>query len=130
MNSSKEIVFVYNSKIRNEYELHLKGELKPKDTYNTYTTLRIENAKPERTYKMIIFIKERNEDKNLSETLEINIKIKKDQEQEKINKANKLLYEFKVNGLDIKEIIEVIIEKNFDYIEIKEYVKEKKENKS
>lgn len=107
--------------------------MKPNDTYNAYTTLRIENAKPEQTYKMVIFIKERNENNNLSEALEINIKIKKDQEQEKIDKAKKLLYELKVDGLnekEIKEIIEVIIEKNFDYIDIKEWVKEKKRTKA
>lgn len=130
INSSKEFIFFSNSKNSNEYELPLKGELKPNDTYNAYTTLRIENAKPEQTYKMVILIKERNENNNLSEALEINIKIKKDQEQEKIDKANKLLYELKVDGLNKKEIIEVIIEKNFDYIDIKEWVKEKKRTKA
>ena len=79
---------------------------------------------------MVILIKERNENNNLSEALEINIKIKKDKEQEKIDKANKLLYELKVDGLNKKEIIEVIIEKNFDYIDIKEWVKEKKRTKA
>ena len=130
INSSKEFIFFSNSKNSNEYELHLKGELKPNDTYNTHTTLRIENAKPEQTYKMVIFIKERNENNNLSEPLEINIKIKKEQEQEKIDKAKKLLYELKVDGLNINEIIEVIIEKNFDYIDIKDWVEEKKRTKA
>ena len=104
--------------------------MKPNDTYNAHTTLRIENAKPDQTYKMVIFIKEKNENNNLSEALEINIKIKKDQEQKKIDKANKLLYELQVDGLNKKEIIEVIIEKNFDYIDIKEWVEEKKRTKA
>ena len=77
MNSSREINFLTDSKIIDKFELSLNGELKPNDTYNAIAHLNIINAKPEQIYKMIIYVREKGHDRNISEPLEINIKIKK-----------------------------------------------------
>ena len=131
INSSKEINFFGNSKKIDEYELSLYGEVKPNTSFNGNACLNIINAKPEKIYKMIIYVRERGQDKNISEALEINIKIKRDLEQERINKANKIYEEIKKDFpeneqlINKKEIISKLLNNNFNKDLIKNEIKNK-----
>ena len=80
---------------------------------------------------MIIYVRERGQNKNISEALEINIKINRDLEQERMNKANKIYEEIKKDFpkneqlINKKEIINKLIHNNFNKDLIKNEIKNK-----
>ena len=128
--SSKFINFSFNSKVIDKFELPLKEELKPNDTYSATTLLSITNAKHEQKYKMVFYVREKGADKNLSEAYEINIKIT-DFEQERNVKANKIYEEIKKEYpnneqlLNKNEIINKLLNNNFNKNEIKNEINNK-----
>ena len=128
--SSKFINFSFNSKVIDKFELPLKEELKPNDTYSATTLLSITNAKHEQKYKMVFYVREKGADKNLSEAFEINIKIT-DFEQERNVKANKIYEEIKKEYpnneqlLNKNEIINKLLNNNFNKNEIKNEINNK-----
>ena len=128
--SSKDINFSFNSKVIDKFELPLKEELKPNDTYSATTLLSITNAKHEQKYKMVFYVREKGADKNLSEAFEINIKII-DFEQERNVKANKIYEEIKKEYpkneqlLNKNEIINKLLNNNFNKNEIKNEINNK-----
>ena len=126
-NSSDEIYFFGNSKNIDELELTMDGELQPNNEQNTAITLNIKNGQPDQIYKMIIYVREKNKDKNISEPFELNIKINKaeDPNQQRINIANKI-YEEILNEYPNHEklinknaIINKLLNNNLDKDEIK-----------
>ena len=128
--SSKFINFSFNSNVIDKFELPLKEELKPNDTYSATTLLSITNAKHEQKYKMVFYVREKGADKNLSEAFEINIKII-DFEQERNVKANKIYEEIKKEYpnneqlLNKNEIINKLLNNNFNKNEIKNEINNK-----
>ena len=128
--SSKDINFSFNSNVIDKFELPLKEELKPNDTYSATTLLSITNAKHEQKYKMVFYVREKGADKNLSEAFEINIKIT-DFEQERNVKANKIYEEIKKEYpnneqlLNKNEIINKLLNNNFNKNEIKNEINNK-----
>ena len=80
---------------------------------------------------MIIYVRERGQNKNISEALEINIKINRDLEQERMNKVNKIYEEIKNDFpkneqlINKKEIINKLINNNFNKDLIKNEIKNK-----
>ena len=128
--SSKDINFSFNSNVIDKFELPLKEELKPNDTYSATTLLSITNAKHEQKYKMVFYVREKGADKNLSEAFEINIKII-DFEQERNVKANKIYEEIKKEYpnneqlLNKNEIINKLLNNNFNKNEIKNEINNK-----
>ena len=128
--SSKFINFSFNSKVIDKFELPLKEELKPNDTYSATTLLSITNAKHEQKYKMVFYVREKGADKNLSEAFEINIKIT-DFEQERNVKANKIYEEIKKEYpnneqlINKNEIINKLLNNNFNKNEIKNEINNK-----
>ena len=128
--SSKFINFSFNSKVIDKFELPLKEELKPNDTYSATTLLSITNAKHEQKYKMVFYVREKGADKNLSEAFEINIKII-DFEQERNVKANKIYEEIKKEYpkneqlINKNEIINKLLNNNFNKNEIKNEINNK-----
>ena len=128
--SSKFINFSFNSKVIDKFELPLKEELKPNDTYSATTLLSITNAKNEQKYKMVFYVREKGADKNLSEAFEINIKII-DFEQERNVKANKIYEEIKKEYpkneqlINKNEIINKLLNNNFNKNEIKNEINNK-----
>ena len=128
--SFKDINFSFNSNVIDKFELPLKEELKPNDTYSATTLLSITNAKHEQKYKMVFYVREKGADKNLSEAFEINIKIT-DFEQERNVKANKIYEEIKKEYpnneqlLNKNEIINKLLNNNFNKNEIKNEINNK-----
>ena len=128
--SSKDINFSFNSNVIDKFELPLKEELKPNDTYSATTLLSITNAKHEQKYKMVFYVREKGADKYLSEAFEINIKIT-DFEQERNVKANKIYEEIKKEYpkneqlINKNEIINKLLNNNFNKNEIKNEINNK-----
>ena len=139
-NSSDEINFFGNSKNTNELELTMDGELHPNKSQNTPISLNIKNAQPEQTYKMIIYVREKDKNKNISEPFEINIKINKaeDPNQQRIIIANQIYEEIKneypnhENLINKNEIINKLLNNNLNKDEINSKIQEndQKQNKN
>jgi len=141
-NSSDHIYFFGNMKNNNEHELTMDGELQPNKSQNSAISLSIKNAQPEQTYKMIIYVREKNKDKNISEPFELSIKINKgeDPNQQRINIANKIYEEIineypnHENLINKNEIINKLLNNNLDKDEIKKEIiikiKENEENQN
>ena len=131
INSSKDINFYSNSKAAHDFNLTLNKELKPNDAYDATVNLNIENPKPENIYKMVFNIREKGEEKNLSEPFEINIKINRDLEQERKDKANKIYEEIKNDYpqyeqlINKNDIINKLLNNNFNKEEIKNDINKK-----
>ena len=131
INSSKDINFYSNSKSAHEFDLTLNKELKSNDAYNAIVNLNIQNPKPENIYKMVFNIREKGEEKNLSEPFEINIKINRDLEQERKDKANKIYEEIKNDYpqyeqlINKNDIINKLLNNNFNKEEIKNDINKK-----
>ena len=73
--SSNNFCFLCNSKVTDEYEIAMPGELKPNESLNCNISVAINNPKPGKEYKVIIYAKENDE--IISEPFEIIIKINK-----------------------------------------------------
>ena len=132
-NSSDEINFFGNSKNTDELELTMDGELHPNNSQNTPISLNIKNAQPEQTYKMIIYVREKDKNKNISEPFEINIKINKaeDPNQQRIIIANQIYEEIKneypnyEHLINKNEIINKLLNNNLNKDEIKNEINSK-----
>ena len=183
--SSGDLFFFGNSKETNEYQPTNEGELAPKKSLNSSTTIKINNPQPGQEYKMIIYVK--IDDKIVSDPFEIIVKIKqaedpmkqiemkanalfeeiknrfpnhqnlinqgeiinklinnnlnkdeivndinikiKEQEKEEINRKAENLYnelDFENVTLDKKEVLDYIINQNFDKEEVQKWINEKK----
>ena len=126
-NSSNDLCFLGNSKEKNECEISMQGELKPKDSLPCAVTMNINNPQAGQEYKIIINVKENNE--IVSDSFEIIIKINKPKEEEDPRKqkeiqANKAFEEIKnqfpnhENLINKNDIINKLIENNINKDEI------------
>ena len=102
-NSSEEINFWSTNKNNYIHELTMAGQFGPNDTGNFSITLGIDNPKPNQIYKIVIYVREKKSNKNLSEAFEINVEIKQDEDPMK-HKQKKA-----------EEIYEELIEEFHDY---------------
>ena len=128
-NSSHDINFFSNSKTIFNHELTMKEKLKPGDIGSYDVNLSIRYPKPENTYKIMIYVREKGNDKNLSKPLEISIKLNKNNLQEKYDESiNEIYNEFEekynISGLFGGEDSskEKIRELNCDKDEIKKLI--------
>ena len=102
-NSSEEINFWSTNKNNYIHELTMAGQFQPNDTGNFSISLGIDNPKPNQIYKIVIYVREKKSNKNLSEAFEINVEIKQDEDPMK-HKQRKA-----------EEIYEELIEEFHDY---------------
>ena len=82
VNSSKEINFFEPNNPNGINELIIKGDFEPKKPDNFNVSLCIRNPKLNQIYKMIIYVREKIEDYNLSEPFEIIVKVYGDEVNE------------------------------------------------
>ena len=93
-NSSEEINFWSTNKNNYIHELTMAGQFQPNDTGNFSISLGIDNPKPNQIYKIVIYVREKKSNKNLSEAFEINVEIKQDEDPMKqIQKKAEEIYE-------------------------------------
>ena len=104
--SSNDFCFFGNSKVIDEFELSMPGELKPNESLNRDISMTINNAQPGQEYNIIINVKENNE--IISDPFEIVIKINKPKEdpmKEKQIKANQIYEEIKNQFTAHKDLV-------------------------
>ena len=131
-NSSKDFGF-FNDKNFEFHELTLAGEFEPEESMNFNISLRIDNARPNQIYKMVIYVREKNSRKNLSDPFEICIRIinNDDPIQQRQNIVNKIYEEIRnefkdyENLLNKNEIINQLLENNLNKEEIKKSINDK-----
>ena len=129
-NSSNDIYFFSNSANSEEQELTMPGEFEHDDSHKFNTNLMIKYPKPNQTYKMIIYVREKNDDENLSEPLEIIIKTNQieDPIQQRQKQANQIYEKIKNEFLDYEylidkdEIIIQLLDNNLNEGEIKKNI--------
>ena len=129
-NSSNDIYFFSNSANSEEQELTMPGEFEHDDSHKFNTNLMIKYPKPNQTYKMIIYVREKNDDENLSEPLEIIIKTNQieDPIQQRQKQANQIYEKIKIEFLDYEylidkdEIINQLLDNNLNEGEIKKNI--------
>ena len=95
-NSSKNINFISNAYEGTNFQnLTLESEFTPNEESDKFSmTLKIKNPEFEKSYQMIIYIRETLNGKNLSNELKIKVKIKKMEKQEKQYK--RMLISFRI----------------------------------
>ena len=125
-NSDKDILFSGNDKNADLFGLTMNGDLKPQDSQNVSLALSINEPKVDSEYKMTIYVREKNKDKNISQPLEICIKVKQyeDPIQKKQNEAVKIYEELKkqfVNYENLINKVEIIDKYMSDELNIEEY---------
>ena len=120
--SSNNFCFLCNSKATDEYEIAMPGELKPNESLNCNISVAINNPKPGKEYKVIIYAKENDE--IISEPFEIIIKINKLKvEQIAMEIFEELEDAYNLTSMKEKEeIIEKIKELKCDRDKINEWV--------
>ena len=131
-NSSKDFGF-FNDKNFEFHELTLAGEFEPEESMKFNISLRIDNARPNQIYKMVIYVREKNSRKNLSDPFEICIRIinNDDPIQQRQNIANKIYEEIRNEFKDYdyllnkNEIINQLLENNLNKEEIKKSINDK-----
>ena len=131
-NSSKDFGF-FNDKNFEFHELTLAGEFEPEESMKFNISLRIDNARPNQIYKMVIYVREKNSRKNLSDPFEICIRIinNDDPIQQRQNIANKIYEEIRNEFKDYEyllnknEIINQLLENNLNKEEIKKSINDK-----
>ena len=137
-NSSNEIKFLdNNNKESNVYKIVLDKQFEPNNTKNLKINLNIKNPKPEKIYKMFIFINEKDKvnlkSKILYETLEISVKISHLEDPIKIKRKMaiqiceklKMDYPKYVTLIDEKEIINKYMNDTFDINKYKSSLEKK-----
>ena len=137
-NSSNEIKFLdNNNKESNVYKIVMDKQFEPNNTKNLKINLNIKNPKPEQSYKMFIFINEKDKvnpkSKILYETLEISVKISHLEDPIKIKQKMaiqiceklKMDYPKYVTLIDEKEIINKYMNNTFDINEYKKSLENK-----
>ena len=131
-NSSKDFGF-FNDKNFEFHELTLAGEFEPEESMNFNISLRIDNARSNQIYKMVIYVREKNSRKNLSDPFEICIRIinNDDPIQQRQNIVNKIYEEIRNEFKDYEyllnknEIINQLLENNLNKEEIKKSINDK-----
>ena len=127
-NSSKDIFIFGNSANPKELELTMPGAFDINDSQKFNISLKINYPKPNQIYKMVLYVREKNNDNNLSEPLEITIKIKPKEEdpmKQKKELATQIYEELKnefhdyENLIEKNEIINQLLNNNFNKEEIK-----------
>ena len=119
--SSKDIDFWSNSKNNNIYILQMPSEFEPNNSGTFNVGLTINNPKSNTTYKMVIYVREKNRNKNLSEPFEINVKINGSyyDDEEVYNLYQELEDEYGISGFMDEEGVKAKIKEfncNFDQI--------------
>ena len=127
-NSSDDFYFFSNSANQKELELTMPGAFDINDSQKFNISLKINYPKPNQIYKMVLYVREKNNDNNLSEPLEIIIKIKQNEEdpmKQKIQQATQIYEELKnefhdyENLIEKNDIINQLLNNNFNKEEIK-----------
>ena len=123
VNSSKEINFFEPNNSNGINELIIKGDFGPKKYFNFKVSLYIRNPKPYQIYKMIIYVREKIGDYNLSEPFEINVKVYDDE----VNNIYKEIEdEYGITGIIEEEAAkEKILELNCNRDEIVDWIENK-----
>ena len=129
-NSSDDIYFFNNYSNPEIEELTLPGDFEHDDFLEHNASLKINNPKPNQTYKMLIYVKEKKDDEELSDPLEIIIKINKieDPNEQRKKQANQIYEEIKKELLEYQdlmnkdEIINKLLNNNLNKEEIKNYI--------
>ena len=129
-NSSNDIYFFSNSANSEEQELTMPGEFKHDNSHTFSTNIMIKYPKPNQTYQMIIYVREKNNDEDLSEPLEIIIKTNQieDPIQQRQKQANQIYEKIKNEFLDYEylidkdEIIIQLLDNNLNEGEIKKNI--------
>ena len=111
-----------------ELELTMPGAFDINDSQKFNISLKINYPRPNQIYKMVLYVREKNNDNNLSEPLEIIIKIKQNEEdpmKQKIQQATQIYEELKnefhdyENLIEKDDIINQLLKNNFNKEEIK-----------
>ena len=131
--SSKDLYFFGNSQQKNEYILSMNGELEPRNSLNCSVSMCINNPKPGKEYKIIIYVKEKGEKNNISDPFEIMVRIKQAEDPmiQIKNQANKIYEDIKnqfpnhQNLINQEEIINKLIQNNLNKNEIINYYQNK-----
>ena len=131
-NSSKDFGF-FNDKNFEFHELTLAGEFEPEESMKFNISFRIDNVRPNQIYKMVIYVREKNSRKNLSDPFEICIRIinNDDPIQQRQNIVNKIYEEIRNEFKDYEyllnknEIINQLLENNLNKEEIKKSINDK-----
>ena len=107
-NSSDNIYFFNNYSNPEIQKLTMPGDFEHDDSEEFNISLKINDPKPNQTYKMIIYVREQNNDEDLSEPLEIIIKINPEEEliQQRKKQANHIYEEIKKEFHSYKNLID------------------------
>ena len=131
-NSSNEIRFFGNSKYDKKHDFTMNGEFKKNDMQNVTISLNIKNPQPEKTYTLILYIREKGKEENLSKPLTILVKINKFEDPiQKKQIIAKQIYEELIkefpnyyNLINKEEIFNRVINNNFNIEEYKKSINE------
>lgn len=130
--SSEDFIFCdTNKKKDNLYLLNGNGFFPPNQEIMHSVGLKIKNPKSNNSYKLILYVREKENGPNLSEPLQIIINVKEDKEdkEDKINKEEQLFNELnnKYNFIAIKkeEVLAKIKEANCNKVDIIKWIQEK-----
>ena len=131
-NSSNEIRFFGNSKYDKKHDFTMNGEFKKNDIQNTTISLNIKNPQPEKTYTLILYIREKGKEENLSKPLTILVKINKFEDSiQKKQIIVKQIYEELIkefpnynNLINKEEILNRVINNSFNIEEYKKSINE------
>ena len=131
-NSSNEIRFFGNSKYDKKHDFTMNGEFKKNDIQNVTISLNIKNPQPEKTYTLILYIREKGKEENLSKPLTILVKINKFEDPiQKKQIIAKQIYEELIkefpnyyNLINKEEILNRVINNSFNIEEYKKSINE------
>ena len=131
-NSSNEIRFFGNSKYDKKHDFTMNGEFKKNDIQNVTISLNIKNPQPEKTYTLILYIREKGKEENLSKPLTILVKINKFEDPiQKKQIIAKQIYEELIkefpnyyNLINKEEIFNRVINNSFNIEEYKKSINE------
>ena len=136
--SSPDFSFLSNSKETTDFnKLSLDGDFEPKKKQSNLVSVKIEYPKINEQYTLILYVREKTKGRNLSKPLKITVKVisNEDEPKNKEEEANTLFQELNNNNNDLsnmfnkQEVIEKIIQLNFDRNSINEWIKAKVEEK-
>ena len=133
VNSSKDICFFENSKNANIHQLTLGEYFTPNSESNHTISLQLNEPKPNKTYDLIIYVREDPRKGNLSKALKIKVKIKEKQEKEDQKEKANLIYKDLTDKYNLsiigtqEEIMRKIIELKCEKFAIESWIKEKSE---
>ena len=105
-----QIIYIFFNNYSNPeiQKLTMPGDFEHDDSEEFNISLKINDPKPNQTYKLIIYVREQNNDEDLSEPLEIIIKINPEEDPIQLRKkqANQIYEEIKKEFHNYKNLID------------------------